>query len=118
MAPPNKLFQDVVSFWKAQLNYSVRKLQKSLAKSKEGSLNSSEPSIPSEHEVYCHMCGISDTLQRIYIGSDAFYFSLVSDGFAVPISAICQVRRPSLHDTPANDLGWHGQGSRMGVFVT
>ena len=83
MAPHNKLFKDVVSFWKAQLNYSVRKLQKSLS--------STEATPASEHKLYCQLCGICDSLQRVYMGSDAFYVSLVSDDATVPISAICQV---------------------------
>ena len=88
----------MVSFWKAQLSHSVRQLQAALS-------GASPTLLANEHEVYCQLCCVTDCLQRIYKGSEAFYTLLVED-VSIPIPAICQVRgRPRLKEQVTVE-GW------------
>lgn len=81
------LFEDVVSFWRNQLHFSVAELQKALLRS---------PTLEDSHAVYVQLVGVEDCLRRIYNGSDAFYAAIVEDR-GVPLPAICQVCRQHMH---------------------
>ncbi|KAG1659960.1 hypothetical protein FOA52_010593 [Chlamydomonas sp. UWO 241] len=75
------LFNDVVVFWRSQLQSSVVALQQAIVRS---------PDLSEEHPIYLGLSAVEDCLKRIYSGSDAFYSAVVS-GREAPLPAICQI---------------------------
>lgn len=77
------LYDDVVRYWVSSLNQDVAQLQQALVQS-SGTLYH-------EHSVFVHLCGLNETIERLYKASQTLQERLVSDpSLATSVAALCQ----------------------------